>query len=175
MSEQELERQAKHRLQVIRHAREVTGNVAQERRRLLRELATKREKAGITQKDVAAAMKTSQSAVARMERGGIDAKLSPSNVTQPRLATNSSGESRKFELKRHSNQTIAAIIAREPSGTTNLGQLFVGVTAKRRGYRRPTRGAPLHRRGRGCRTGFPGACARLPPEERSQRFHPEQG
>ena len=29
MSEQELERQAKHRLQVIRHAKEVTGNVAQ--------------------------------------------------------------------------------------------------------------------------------------------------
>lgn len=49
---------------------------AQERRRLLRELATRREKAGITQKDVAAAMKTSQSAVARMERGEIDAKLS---------------------------------------------------------------------------------------------------
>jgi len=51
-------------------------DAAQERRRLLRELATKREKAGITQKDVAAAMKTSQSAVARMERGEIDAKLS---------------------------------------------------------------------------------------------------
>src|SRR5919106_4522279 len=29
VSEQELERQAKHRLQVIRHAKEVTGNVAQ--------------------------------------------------------------------------------------------------------------------------------------------------
>ena len=49
---------------------------AQERRRLLHELAARREKAGITQKDVAAAMKTSQSAVARMERGEIDAKLS---------------------------------------------------------------------------------------------------
>ncbi len=49
---------------------------AQERRRLLRELAARREKAGITQKDVAAVMKTSQSAVARMERGEIDAKLS---------------------------------------------------------------------------------------------------
>src|SRR5687768_11979344 len=49
---------------------------AQERRRLLRELAARREKAGITQKDVAAAMRTSQSAVARMERGEIDAKLS---------------------------------------------------------------------------------------------------
>ncbi len=51
-------------------------DAAQERRRLLRELAVKREKAGITQKDVAAAMKTSQSAVARMEHGEIDAKLS---------------------------------------------------------------------------------------------------
>jgi DNA-binding XRE family transcriptional regulator len=49
---------------------------AQERRRLLRELAARRERAGITQKDVAVAMKTSQSAVARMERGEIDAKLS---------------------------------------------------------------------------------------------------
>jgi ribosome-binding protein aMBF1 (putative translation factor) len=49
---------------------------AYRRRVLLRELAAKREKAGITQKDVAAAMKTSQSAVARMERGEIDAKLS---------------------------------------------------------------------------------------------------
>nr|MBA2599335.1 helix-turn-helix domain-containing protein [Actinomycetota bacterium] len=29
MSEQEFDRQAKHRLQVIRHAKEVTGNVAQ--------------------------------------------------------------------------------------------------------------------------------------------------
>lgn len=47
-----------------------------ERRRLLRELAAKREREGITQKDVAALMKTSQSAVARMERGEIDAKLS---------------------------------------------------------------------------------------------------
>ncbi len=49
---------------------------AYRRRVLLRELASKREKAGITQKDVAAMMKTSQSAVARIERGEIDAKLS---------------------------------------------------------------------------------------------------
>ena len=49
---------------------------AYRRRVLLRELASKREKAGITQKDVAASMKTSQSAVARIERGEIDAKLS---------------------------------------------------------------------------------------------------
>ncbi len=49
---------------------------AYQRRVLLRELANKREKAGITQKDVAARMRTSQSAVARIERGEIDAKLS---------------------------------------------------------------------------------------------------
>lgn len=49
---------------------------AYRRRVLLRELAAKREKAGITQKDVAAMMRTSQSAVARIERGEIDAKLS---------------------------------------------------------------------------------------------------
>lgn len=52
---------------------------AYRRRVLLRELAAEREKAGITQKDVARAMKTSQSAVARMERGEIDAKLSTVN------------------------------------------------------------------------------------------------
>jgi ribosome-binding protein aMBF1 (putative translation factor) len=46
------------------------------RRVLLRELAERRERASITQKDVAARMKTSQSAVARIERGEIDAKLS---------------------------------------------------------------------------------------------------
>jgi ribosome-binding protein aMBF1 (putative translation factor) len=51
-------------------------DAAYERRRLLRELAAKRERAGITQKDVAARMKTSQSAIARIERGEIDAKLS---------------------------------------------------------------------------------------------------
>ncbi|MGH2746527.1 MAG: helix-turn-helix domain-containing protein [Actinomycetota bacterium] len=49
---------------------------AYQRRRLLRELASKRERAGITQKDVATRMHTSQSAVSRIERGEIDAKLS---------------------------------------------------------------------------------------------------
>jgi predicted transcriptional regulator len=51
-------------------------DVAYQRRRLLREFATKREQAGITQKDVAAKMNASLSAVARIERGEIDAKLS---------------------------------------------------------------------------------------------------
>lgn len=49
---------------------------AYERRRLLRDLAVKRERSGLTQKDVAARMGTSQSAIARIERGEIDAKLS---------------------------------------------------------------------------------------------------
>jgi ribosome-binding protein aMBF1 (putative translation factor) len=46
------------------------------RRQLLRELATKREELGISQTVVAARMGTSQSAVARLEAGEIDAKFS---------------------------------------------------------------------------------------------------
>ena len=46
------------------------------RRQLLRELATRREKLGLSQTLVAARMGTSQSAVARLEAGEIDAKLS---------------------------------------------------------------------------------------------------
>lgn len=68
---------------------------AYRRRVLLRELATKREKAGITQKDVAALMRTSQSAVARIERGEIDAKLS----TVERYAT-AIGHRLEWRLKR---------------------------------------------------------------------------
>jgi ribosome-binding protein aMBF1 (putative translation factor) len=51
-------------------------DAAYERRRLLRDLAARRERSGLTQKDVATRMRTSQSAVARIERGEIDAKLS---------------------------------------------------------------------------------------------------
>jgi ribosome-binding protein aMBF1 (putative translation factor) len=46
------------------------------RRQLLRELAARREKLGLSQTLVAARMGTSQSAVARLEAGEIDAKLS---------------------------------------------------------------------------------------------------
>ncbi|MDQ3646579.1 MAG: helix-turn-helix transcriptional regulator [Actinomycetota bacterium] len=46
------------------------------RRLLLRGLGQKREELGLTQKHVAERMGTSQSAVARMEAGEIDAKLS---------------------------------------------------------------------------------------------------
>ena len=46
------------------------------RRQLLRELAAKREELGISQTIVAARMGTSQSAVARLEAGEMDAKFS---------------------------------------------------------------------------------------------------
>ena len=49
---------------------------ALDRRRLLQVLADQREKLGLTQTAVAHRMGTSQSAVARMEMGEIDAKLS---------------------------------------------------------------------------------------------------
>jgi ribosome-binding protein aMBF1 (putative translation factor) len=46
------------------------------RRQLLRELATKREELGMSQTAAAARMGTSQSAVARLEAGEMDAKFS---------------------------------------------------------------------------------------------------
>lgn len=46
------------------------------RRQLLRELAARREKLGLSQTMVAARMGTSQSAIARLEAGEIDAKFS---------------------------------------------------------------------------------------------------
>lgn len=49
---------------------------ALERRQLLRELAKRRAESGITQQVVAERMRTSQSAVARMEAGEVDARLS---------------------------------------------------------------------------------------------------
>ena len=49
---------------------------ALEARRLLRARARCRVRRGLTQAAVAAKMETSQSAVARMERGEIDARLS---------------------------------------------------------------------------------------------------
>ncbi|MBK5229472.1 MAG: XRE family transcriptional regulator [Actinobacteria bacterium] len=49
---------------------------ALERRQLLRALAKRRTQKGITQQIVAERMSTSQSAVARMEAGEVDARLS---------------------------------------------------------------------------------------------------
>ncbi len=49
---------------------------AYQRRKLLRALAGERESAGISQTDLAARMRTSQSAFARLEAGSTDAKMS---------------------------------------------------------------------------------------------------
>ncbi len=49
---------------------------ADDRRELLRALAHERERSGHTQTEVAAAMGTSQSQVARLEAAGCDTKLS---------------------------------------------------------------------------------------------------
>ena len=51
-------------------------DAAVRRRKLLRELGSRREELGLTQTAVAAVMGTSQSAVARLESGDVDAKLS---------------------------------------------------------------------------------------------------
>ncbi|MFP5225291.1 MAG: helix-turn-helix domain-containing protein [Actinomycetota bacterium] len=49
---------------------------ALERRRFIRELASRREAAGVSQTAVAAKMGTSQSAVARIESGEADVRMS---------------------------------------------------------------------------------------------------
>ena len=46
-----------------------------ERRRLQRALAAKRQELGLTQAEVATRMDTSQSAIARIEAGEVDAKM----------------------------------------------------------------------------------------------------
>jgi predicted transcriptional regulator len=50
--------------------------IAQRRRRVIDELAGARRAAGLSQTEVAARMGTSQSVVARLESGEIDARLS---------------------------------------------------------------------------------------------------
>jgi len=50
--------------------------IAQRRRRVIDELAGARRTAGLSQTEVAARMGTSQSVVARLESGEIDARLS---------------------------------------------------------------------------------------------------
>jgi len=51
-------------------------NAAEERRELLLALARERQASGLTQTEVAAAMGTSQSQVARLESASVDTKLS---------------------------------------------------------------------------------------------------
>ena len=52
------------------------GDIAQRREELVAELVTTRPQLGLSQTEVAARMGTSQSAVARLEGGGADARLS---------------------------------------------------------------------------------------------------
>jgi len=52
------------------------GDLAVRRRELMDELAEVRRESGLSQTEIAARMGTSQSAVARLERGELDARLS---------------------------------------------------------------------------------------------------
>ena len=59
-----------------RRADEQAARMAEERGRLVRELAGQRQAAGLSQTEVAARMGTSQSAVARLESGTADLRAS---------------------------------------------------------------------------------------------------
>ena len=59
-----------------RQADEQAARMAEDRGRLLRELAGQRQAAGLSQTEVAARMGTSQSAVARLESGAADVRAS---------------------------------------------------------------------------------------------------
>jgi ribosome-binding protein aMBF1 (putative translation factor) len=59
-----------------RRADEQTARMAEDRGRLVRELAEQRQAAGLSQTEVAARMGTSQSAVARLESGTADVRAS---------------------------------------------------------------------------------------------------
>jgi ribosome-binding protein aMBF1 (putative translation factor) len=59
-----------------RRTDEQTARMAEDRGRLVRELAERRQVAGLSQTEVAARMGTSQSAVARLESGTADVRAS---------------------------------------------------------------------------------------------------
>jgi len=59
-----------------RSADEQAARMAEDRSRLVRELAERRQAAGLSQTEVAARMGTSQSAVARLESGTADLRAS---------------------------------------------------------------------------------------------------
>jgi DNA-directed RNA polymerase specialized sigma24 family protein len=59
-----------------RMADEQAAQMAQDRARLVRELAEQRQAAGLSQTEIAARMGTSQSAVARLESGTADVRAS---------------------------------------------------------------------------------------------------
>jgi ribosome-binding protein aMBF1 (putative translation factor) len=60
----------------LRQADERAARMADDRSRLIRELADQRQAAGLSQTEVAARMGTSQSAVARLESGTADVRAS---------------------------------------------------------------------------------------------------
>ncbi len=65
------------RLPVMPGFREMAlRRMSQDRGRLMRELAQRRQKAGLSQTEIAARMGTSQSAVARLEAGAADVRAS---------------------------------------------------------------------------------------------------
>ena len=61
---------------IRRMAGEEAARMAAERGRLVRELAEQRQAAGLSQTEIAARMRTSQSAVARLESGTGDVRAS---------------------------------------------------------------------------------------------------
>ena len=79
-----------------RSADEQAARMAEERGRLVRELAEKRQVAGLSQTEVAARMGTSQSAVARLESGTADVRAS----TLERYAA-AVGSEITWQLSRH--------------------------------------------------------------------------
>jgi DNA-binding XRE family transcriptional regulator len=96
---------------------------AENRRRLLRKLSEERRSQNVSQTAVAAAMGTSQSALARLENSATDAKLS----TVERLAA-ALGYAVEYRLVRSSRPAFAAR-ARDPAnprrrtaGTTRHGR-----------------------------------------------------
>ena len=65
------------RLPVMPGFREMAmRRMSQDRGRLMRELAQRRQEAGLSQTEIAARMRTSQSAVARLEAGAADVRAS---------------------------------------------------------------------------------------------------
>ncbi len=60
----------------LRRADEQAARMAEDRGRLVRELAEQRQAAGLSQTEIAARMGTSQSAVARLESGTADVRAS---------------------------------------------------------------------------------------------------
>ena len=59
-----------------RSAEEQVARMAEDRGRLVRDLAGQRQAAGLSQTEIAARMGTSQSAVARLESGAVDVRAS---------------------------------------------------------------------------------------------------